>query len=118
MSAGELLYTRYTDNAGNVHPIRVQPETATTWNPAVQAPATAGFGRMRVSGSRRGIGNFARMVTLRALAGEEPDGYRPRSVTSIPVFTAAAWNALTEDQEVTYLGAQWNVVGKRAEKIR
>lgn len=116
MSAGEMLYTRYTDDNGNIHPIRVQPETVTPWNPDVEQPATVGFGRVRISGSRRGIGTFARTVTLRAQTS--PAGYRARSVTTLPVFTFEAWSALAADAEVAYLGQTWNVVGKRQEKIR
>ena len=122
MSAGPFVLERYQATYANqVHPIRVQPETLALSlggqdNAGSAAALTSPIG-CRVTGSRRGIGLFARTVTVRLPLTGAPDGYQPGGRITLPVLTAALWNSIVRGDDITYLGVNCQVVGKGAEQV-
>lgn len=120
MSAGEFVRSRYESDAGNIHPIRVQPETVAasigSANAApvgtVDVPISA-----KVSGGRRELGLIARRVRLAFTAGA-PTDYAEDSIVSIPILTPAVFNAIAVGQTGTYLGLGVEVVGKTPESSK
>lgn len=119
MSAGPFINGRYqaSYDTTRIHPIRFQPEGSTV-SPTDPAGAVNNPISARVSGSRRGKGLFARLVTLRLSDGETLAGYDENSVTRLPVRTIADFNGLNVGEAVTYLGASWTVIGKTPEFAR
>lgn len=120
MSAGEFVRSRYESDAGNVHPIRVQPETiAATIGSANTAPAgTIDLSiSAKVSGGRRELGLIARKVRL-AFTGAAPTGYAEDSIVSIPILTPTVYDGIAVGTTGTYLGAAVEVVGKTPESSR
>ena len=112
MSAGRFVISRYERANGDVHPIRIQPETITTWNPAPAGGTTSNI-RAKVSGGRRQAGLIARKVAL-TFGENPPTGYAPFSTIAIPVLTPDAFQALAEGQTVQYLSTSARVVGLRS----
>lgn len=122
MSAGAFTRSFYTTNAGNVVPIRVQPETLQATiggvgNLSAGGPATAGFPSATVSGSRRGIGIHPRTVTL-TITGAPPTGYKLAQSYTIPVVNQAAWDAAITGTVASYLGAAAEVLSANPERIK
>jgi hypothetical protein len=120
MSAGNFVRSRYESDAGNIHPIRVQPETIAA---SIGSANTAPTGAIdvaisaRVSGGSRQLGLTARRVRLAFTAGV-PTDYAEDSVVSIPILTPAVFNAIAVGQTGTYLGQSVEVVGKTAESSK
>jgi len=123
MSAGAFVYSTYAANYGagaSIHPIKVQPETiAATIGAAgnddggtLNNPISA-----RVSGSRRGLGLFARLIRAR-LTGTAPDGYSANSVISIPALNVAFFTAAVKGAELDYLGTTWEITGTTVEEAK
>lgn len=110
MSVGRFVLSRYERVNGDVHPIRVQPETITAWNPA-PAGATTSDIRAKVSGTSREIGLTARKVRI-SFGANPPGDYAPFSSISLPVLTPAAFAALEEGDVVQYQGTSATVLGK------
>jgi hypothetical protein len=123
MSAGAFSLSKYELDAGDIAPIRIQPETAAAAftpggaNTAPAAPVDLPvFATAR--GSRRSYGINARTVRMR-FTGAVPDGYAPNSVVSIPILTPATYNAIIPGAStVTYLGSSGIVIGKSSETVR
>ena len=93
MSAGSFLISKYLNDAGNVQPIRVQPETlaaaiGATTNAAPAGALTAGQPLARVSGGKRRIGIKARSVAVR-FGATPPTGYLANSAQRIAALTPA-----------------------------
>lgn len=93
MSAGAFIRSKYemSTPADKVIPIRVQPETlllkvGATANAAPSGTVDADWPSAKVSGSRRGIGIYARMVSF-VFTGSGPAGYKEGSVMSLPALT-------------------------------
>jgi len=121
MSAGQFTRTFYETDNGDIVPLRVQPETlaadfAGTANAGATGPATAGFPSAQISGSRRGLGIFARYVTVSW--DTAPAGYDDRGILTIHVPVKATFDAITKDSAVSYLGGTATVVNKFPEQIR
>lgn len=120
MSAGNFIRSRYESDAGNIHPIRIQPETADATIGSVNA-APAGAVDVpisaRVSGGSRQIGLTARKVRL-AFTGTPPTGYAANSVVTIPILTPARFNSVAVGTTGTYLGTAVEVVGKTSESSK
>lgn len=121
MSAGQFTRSRYEADSGEIHPIRVQPETitATLGGNANSAPAgavTVGLSA-QVSQSRRALGLTARKVTL-AWTSAVPDGYDPRGTIRIPILTRTAFDDIQVGDTGTYLATDVTVVGKSPESAR
>lgn len=124
MSAGafEIAVYSATYEVGETHPILVQPETraasiGSVTNAGVDAAPSNPISA-RVTGSRRGIGLFARTVTLRLPATDQPAGYLPLSRIRIPALTETFWNAAIRGATCTYLGVNCDVVGRAREEAR
>lgn len=114
MSAGSFIYAKYETNDGAVRPIKVQPETVIAGaNP--EGAGTLNGTLVRVSGSRRRIGLKARSMTLKQNVGAAVGGFQPTRTITLPVFTAASWDALAIGTDVTYNGSAWEVSGKSPE---
>jgi hypothetical protein len=120
MSAGAFIRTTYEADSGEIHPIKVQPETVAAnigaANGAPGGAATSGISA-KVSGGRREIGLLARKVRV-AFTGAVPDGYEPGNTLSIPVLTSATYNAALPGTTGTYLGSPVVVVGRTPESVR
>lgn len=122
MSAGLFLRSIYETNAGDFARIRVQPETELATNGTV--PNDAGAGpvniptRAKVSRGSREIGIRPRKIGLIFETGQNPSGYEPNEVFYIPALTRAFYDAVAEDDEITYLSSTAKVVSKLEESIR
>jgi hypothetical protein len=128
MSSGGFLISKYQagGSATPVVRIRVQPETLTLEVDSVEntPPAgalVAGWPSARVSGGRRGIGLFARMVRIR-FTGTPPTGYKAGQTISLPALTPTFYNACEPGKTGTYeVGGNAEaieVVGRTPEEIR
>lgn len=121
MSAGAFSTTKYQTDAGNIVPIKVQPETlactiASTSNTAPTGDLTAGFPSAKVSGSNRTIGINARTVSIKLTAALA--GYKDDSPLKIPALTPTFFNACSVGATGTYLGTACRVIGRRGESIK
>lgn len=119
MSAGPFSRSFYADDDGEIHPIRLQPETlaatfAGTANAAPAGPATSDISA-RVSGSRRGKGLFARYVTI-AFTATPPTGYAVGGRYKIAVPSKTIYDAIALNGACNYLGVAGQVISKTAEK--
>ena len=72
MSSGNFVTAKYETDRLDVAPIRVQPETITTWNAETTGSVTTD--QVRVSGGKRKIGRKARSVTLKRFVGPVTEG--------------------------------------------
>lgn len=116
MSSGNFTNTFYEANNGDIHAIRVQPETIdAAFNPAASGPADQSL-RARVSGSRRGYGMFARMANFSRQVGSPPT-----AVTvglRIPILTPAAANEFEPGDTITYQTNTWTFTSLTGEVRR
>lgn len=121
MSSGSFLATgKYEADNGDIHRIRVQPETvAANIGGANSVPAGAvdQASSARVGGGNRQIGVKARSVTVRFTA-TVPDGYAENQLYRVPILTKALYDGITSGATGTYLGAAVVVVGKNPERVR
>lgn len=124
MSAGFFVTARYIAEyaAGQIHPILIQPETAAAQIGSIEnsgsSAALTNPISARVSGSRRGLGLFARTVVLQAPANNPPPGYIPRGKTRIPALNVDFWNAAIKGSDCDYLGVTFSVVSRSREVAR
>lgn len=119
MSSGTFSRSKYQADNGDIHPVRIQPETAlavfapggpnTAPAAAVDNPTYA-----RVSGGRRRYGLKCRSVRIQ-FQDPAPDGYAPNSTITLPVLTTAVYNAITPGGTVSYLNSTADIVGKSPE---
>lgn len=116
MSAGSFTIAGYETDAGDNRPVRVQPETITSWNP--ESGGTVQGDLIRVSGGRRRIGRKARSVRLVQNLGAAVNGIQPKRSITLPVFTTTAFQALAIGQAVAYNGSNWTVSGVSSEAGR
>lgn len=122
MSAGLFSRSSYlSTETGQVHPIRVQPETETleiegVGNVRPSAPISNPISA-RVSGSRRKLGLSARAVRI-AWSGAAPAGYKAGGIISLPWLDGGTFGAIAQGQSGEYLGAAITVVGKTPEFLR
>lgn len=122
MSAGAFERSRYEANNGDVHAIRVQPETeALVLNGIANGPTADPIDqnlRARVSGGNREYGLKARSATI-AWTGAPPSGYEPDQLLRVPILTPDLYDSLIPDATTgTYLGANVIVVGLNPERRR
>lgn len=116
MSGGRFNKTaKYETADAVVRPIKVQPETITTWNPEPAGSSAGAF--IRVGGSRRGYGSTARLARFE-WNGAPPAGYDARGTITLPILTAAAWNGLVFGLDYAYLSGQLRLLGRTSERIR
>lgn len=116
MSAGAFAISTYESNrTGDVHPIRIQPETLTlsvngVTNAAAGGSATSPISA-QVSQSKRSLGLNARSVTFK-FPTSPPTGYKADSPITLPWLAGEDdFNQFARGQEVSYLGATGVVVG-------
>lgn len=115
MSAGAFVRTFYQDDDAEIHPIRLQPETLQAQfdgadNDAPAGPVTSDISA-QVSGSRRGLGLFARYVVM-VFTAAPPTGYLAGQRYRVVVPTLAIYNAIGVNDAGTYLGVAAQVVSK------
>ena len=121
MSAGAFEVSRYTDDGGNIYPIRIQPETsglvigAVTNDPNPAAATQQTFARARKNRNQYGVG--ARSIRVR-FTSVLPTGYKADQLYQIPILQAATWSGITPSDTGTYLGQDVIVVSKSPEFIR
>lgn len=120
MSSGPFLQTNYEADSGEIHVIRVQPETVTLdagpgQNTAPTAPPTSEFWAQVTRGSTE-YGLRPRKVRFKWDAAP-PTGYSPGVAIELPVLDADVFNAIQLNGTGTYLGAAIQVVGKIPENI-
>ena len=121
MSAGVFTRSRYEDDDNEIHPIRVQPETLTaTFNSVANSAPTGAVTSSisaQVTGSRRGLGLFARYATV-VFTGTPPDGYATGQSYKIVVPNPTVFDGITVGQTGTYLTVATQVISKTAEVQR
>lgn len=120
MSEGTFVDSRYQRNNGDIHPIRVQPETLlasfdATINTAPAGPTTSDI-TAKTSRGNRGFGLKPRTVTIK-WTGVVPDGYDPQGLVTIPVLQQAAWEAIDKNTVITYLGGTGKQAFKSPERV-
>lgn len=122
MSAGVFVNSKYeaTYDPTRIHPIRVQPETALQ---SLGEDSLAGINNpisARVSAGKRSKGLIARSITMRLNDATPIAGYKPGSVTRIPILTNADFAAASAQvgAERTYLAGTWTVIGRSPEIAR
>ena len=121
MAAGAFTITKYTDGNANIRAIRVKtPTSGLTLNAVVNAAPTgartAGFGVMKVSGSRRSYGSHARTVTIKLTAAGASGAIG--SLVRLPILTPTVFSGLAYGQTGTYNTQACVVVGTTAEKLK
>lgn len=120
MSAGAFEIRKYeSTKTGQIHPIRVQPETLalvldgnTNTEPAaaLDSPLSA-----QVSQGTRSLGLNARTVTITWVAAA-PTGYKAGGSINLPWLAETGFDALSRGKTGTYLATAVRVVGTREEK--
>lgn len=116
MAGQYLLGAKYEADSGEVHPIRVQPETVFEDNPQ----PTGGVSEeqyARARGSARKYGILARSATLSRVVGTGNYG-TAKVYARIPVFTPTALDSMVLGSTIVYQGLDWVVSSKRGESIR
>lgn len=121
MSAGPFTDSKYESEAGTIHFIRIQPETAAAvingvTNTAPSDPIDTP-GSALASGGKRRFGLIARTVTLKPV-GEPPTGYKLDGRLTIPALTQAVYLAATPGTTATYLSKPYLVAGRSPERFR
>lgn len=121
MSAGVFTRSRYEDDDNEIHPIRVQPETlaATFSSVANAAPAGAVTSSIsaQVTGSRRGLGLFARYVTV-VFTATPPTGYAANQSYKVVVPNPTVFDGINVGDTGEYLGVATQVISKTPERQR
>lgn len=120
MSAGSFVRSKYEADNGDIHPIRVQPETLTAnLGAANSAPVSDVDVSLFASArkSKRSYGLGARTVRVRFTA-TAPTGYAQNQILSVPVLTPATYLAAQTAQTGTYLGVAVEIVGTSPESRR
>lgn len=115
--AGRFITATYERADGSFGPIKVQPETVTAWNPQAQGDLTGYY--IKARGSKAAYGTVARSVSLTRQIGNGT-AYNAGTVNvTVPMFTKAAWEALTTGQTLTYQGVEdWKVAGTNSEESK
>lgn len=120
MSAGNFILSKYESDTGDVHQIKIQPETsaASLGGTANQAPSGAvdSVFAAEVNRGARAYGLRPRKVTI-GFTDDAPDGYRPYTSISIPVLQESVFNGLAIGDSVTYNGGTGVVKSKAGETI-
>lgn len=121
MSAGAFETRKYSSNeTGEVHPIRIQPETLTlsiggTTNSEPSGARTSKISA-RVGGGNRQLGLKARSVTIK-FPDTAPSGYKVDSPFSLPWLDPSTFGDIGDGDAVSYLGASGVVVGTSPERV-
>lgn len=117
MSAGAFTVSKYESDGGDIHPIRVQPETIAAFANAAPAGAVSSDISAVVSLTRRQRGLRPRYISVKFTAAP-PDGYATGTVYKLPILTEAVFDGLNIGGTGTYLGTACVIVGKEGERAR
>lgn len=123
MSAGAYINSFYNSNkTGDVHPIRIQPETlALTVDGVANAAAAGPAGSpisAQVSQSKRALGLNARTVTIK-FPTAAPAGYKVDSPITLPWLAGVSdFDGFVKGDTVSYLGATGELVGTTGETAK
>ena len=126
MSAGSFLVSKYPadyGSGGEIHPVRVQPETlaASIGATANAAPSGALTNPISasVSAGRRAIGLRTRQVFLKLPVGTTPPtGYLAGARARVAGINKTFYAAAIKGASCTYLGVIWEVTGRDAEVVK
>lgn len=118
MSTGPFLNAFYTSDTGEVHRIRIQPETASlargvTTNTIPAGPATNDQ-QVRISASRNSVGVKARKVRFRMTSPTTVGGIiAAGAILELPWLDPVTFLAVTRPggQVVTYQGGNGVIIG-------
>ena len=120
MSAGSFISTKYESDDGDIHPMRIQPETALA-NIGGANTAPSGDIDNSISAKARGgireYGLKARGVNV-VFTSTLPTDYEAGNVYRIPILTRARYDAISVGTTGTYLSNPVRVVGKIPERVR
>lgn len=121
MSAGAFEVSRYVRNDGEIHPIRIQPETAAlVIDGTTNAASTSAVTRQtlaKISKSNSAYGVRPRKINVR-FTSTLPTGYKADQTYAIPALQEAIWDAALPSTTGTYLGSDVVVVSRQAENVR
>lgn len=122
MSSGAFDKTKYEADNGDIHPIRVQPETVAlakggTTNAAPTGTITTDAIRAKVSRGNREYGLRPRYITV-VYDTTAPTGYKVGTYIRVPILKSTTFSAISQDDTVTYLGTSARVAGKFPESRR
>ena len=120
MAIGPFSLSKYQMDNGDIHSVRIQPETLTLTLNAVVNAAPAGTTilppRARVGGSRRSYGIHTRTATIKLTAAGPSGGVG--SLIRLPILTSTVFQGLVAGQTGTYNTSACQLVGTSPEKIR
>lgn len=123
MSTGSFINSLYNSNkTGDVHPIRIQPETLTlsvagVTNAAATGPAGSPISA-QVSQSKRAKGLNARTVTFK-FTPTAPTGYKAESPITLPWLAGVGdFDSFKAGDAIAYQGGSGEVVGTTAETAK
>jgi hypothetical protein len=127
MSQGSFLLTRYAADYGdgtNIHPIKVQPETAELsvvvgGSPIVNTPPAGALTNpisAKVSNSRRSLGLTPAKITFK-FAEPIPTGFASNVTITVPILDKAMRNAI-KNATGTYLTFPIVVVSVSPEQVQ
>lgn len=121
MSAGAFTQTFYEALSGDIHVVKVQPETLAASfsgiaNDAPAGPATSNFWA-KISKGNTEYGLRPRAVRFRWDAGQTPAGYQEGQTQIIHVMQNNVFNGITVNSVATYLGGTGTITGKLPENL-
>lgn len=123
MSSGAFINSFYNSNkTGDIHPIRVQPETLTlsvagVTNTAATGPAGSPISA-QVSQSKRSKGLNARTVTFK-FTPTAPEGYLANSPITLPWLAGVGdFDGFVAGDAISYQGGSGELVGTSAETAK
>lgn len=115
MSSGKFLVSKYLSDAGDIHPIRIQPEGSAA-NGTPPAGAIDNSISAQVGGSRRTYGLHARGVRLvRSIGSGDTAANR---YNFYPVLTPTHFASLNRGGTLTIDAVEWTISGKVNEVVR
>ena len=114
MSSGPFIRSRYESDTGVIARCRVQPETelltdGSVFNAAPTGAPTVPFS-IKIRPGKRELGIIPRTVQLSFAAGNEPAGYKPGEILSVPVLDPLVFTAFQASSQLTYLGQTADVI--------
>lgn len=120
MSLGLFKIANYEADSGEVHPIRIQPESTEGEND--EAGAITNTAKFRRGGSRRRYGNFARFITLGRTIGEvgvDAAAYSGATVyAKLTIFVKDKFVLLKVGEAFSYAGStDWTIASKTPERV-
>lgn len=120
MSSGVFTISKYEADSGEIHPIRVQPETLLLNVGAVNAEAAGTLSSeisVKARKGKREFGIGARTVTFKFTAAP-PTDYAANQIYTMPILTPDTWDAAIKGTTGTYLGSAIQVTGKSRESVK